>query len=273
MDIDRFIEIFVKNYVGLLVSQNNYSRIKNFNNSLNKYEYLLVYPLDIDDEKNTIKLLVGFADTFSIHLYDDNTKIHEAQSQIKTKPVVIEVSGECRISATVAIKTELFQPIPLRKVEWSELISSPKIEDGSYSLLQSSFLEYFHLDEHAPQANGSDDFDFSHFFNNEKNKVDGLELRVVWEDMDSSQKYGTVQTLVMWNNEFIGWITCSGRYLDDHSASTVNTVKWIELMEAIYKQSGYSVGNDLRGVSVYDMSKDDVDDVAYVPSIEITQYT
>ena len=55
-------------------------------------------------------------------------------------------------------------------------------------------------------------------------------------------------------------------------ASTVNLEKWVDLMDTIYKQSGYKPGRNINGVSVYNMEKDDVDDVAYVPGVSTVHY-
>lgn len=268
MDKQAFTVDFIKNYRELLLSESSHDQIKAFNNRLKKYAYFLVYPFTGSDENpEKVSLLIGFADTFAIYQKDDQANMSAAMQQIGAGHGYLTVGKGLDITETVAIPTSEIEPIPVRKVEWAELINAPKLNDADFSLLQDSFLEYFNLDEYSYQAGSNESFRFGDYFNKEANKPEGLELREVWHDTCDDDKHGNVETLVFWKDEFIGWISCSGRYLTCSSASTVNLPKWTELMDTIYANSGYQPGRNVNGVSVYDMTKDDVDDVTYVPGV------
>lgn len=271
MDNTEFVTDFIKGYSELMVAQRRHDQIKHFNNNLKKYSHLLVYPFTADDpDKN--QLLVGFSNDFKIYQKDDKANMPAAMTQIICGQDYVVVGKGLDIKETVAIPTSEIQPLPIRKVEWSELINAPKLGEDSFSVLSDPFLEYFHLDSYAYQEGSNESFDFNHYFNKDSNKPDGLELREVWHDTCDDDKHGNTQTLVFWKDEFIGWLTFSGRYLDSTMASTVNLEKWVDLMDTIYKQSGYKPGRNINGVSVYNMEKDDVDDVAYVPGVSTVHY-
>jgi hypothetical protein len=273
MDNKEFVTDFIKGYRELMLKQSSHDKIKHFNNNLKAYPYLLVYPFTADDsEPAKTQLLVGFAETFNIHQKDDKATMPEAMTQIIRGQDYLKVGNDVTITETVAIPTSEIEPVPVRKVTWEELINAPKLGEDSFGVLCEPFLEYFNLDSYAYQEGTNESFDFSHYFHKDSNKPDGLELREVWHDTCDDDKHGNTQTLVFWKDEFIGWLTFSGRYLSSCMASTISLEKWTDLMDAIYKQSGYKPGRNVNGVSVYDMDKDDVDDVAYVPGVSTVNY-
>lgn len=272
MDKQTFTNIFVKQYSDLMLSARSHDAIKQFNNNLAKYSYLLVYPSD-SDEPDRIQLLVGFANQYEIHQFGAHEDMVKAMTQIKSNPDFCTVSKELTVAETVVIPTADFPALPLRKIAWEELINAPKLQDEDFDVLQSSFLEYFNLDEHAYQEGNDTPFDFREYFSTESNKPEQLELREVWHDADWDGKYGNIEILIFWKSEFIGWITRTGRYLESYAASTINLEKWTDLMDTIYKSSGYKPGRNVNGVSVYNMETDDVDDVAYVPGVSTRHYT
>jgi len=272
MDKQAFTVDFIKSYRELLLTC-SHDQIKVFNNRLKKYTYFLVYPFTGSDENpEKTSLLVGFADTFVVHQKDDQPNMPAAMQQITAGQGYLTVGSGLDITETVGIPTSEIEPLPVRKVEWAELINAPKLADADFDLLQDSFLEYFNLDEYAYQEGSNESFRFGEYFREEANKPEGLELREVWHDTCQDDKHGNIQTLVFWKDEFIGWISCSGRYLTSSAASTVNLPKWTELMDTIYANSGYKPGRNVNGVSVYDMSQDDVDDVTYVPGVSTVNY-
>lgn len=274
MDNKAFVTDFIKGYRELMLNQSSHDKIKHFNNNLKEYPYLLVYPFTSDDsEPAKTQLLVGFAETFAIHQKDDKATMPEAMKQIRRGQDYLKVGHDVTITETVVIPTSEIEPVPVRKVAWAELIEAPKLGEDSFSVLSAPFLEYFNLDSYAYQEGSDESFDFSHYFYQDSNKPVGLELREVWHDTCDDDKHGNTQTLVFWKDEFIGWLTFSGRYLDSTMASTVNLEKWVDLMDTIYKQSGYKPGRNVHGVSVYNMDKDDVDDVAYVPGVSTANYS
>lgn len=283
MDNTKFVSNFIKSYREFLISKNfRHGNIKHFNNCLKKYSHFLVHPFHTNENKEQFKLLTGFSNAFKIYKKNDKEALPSAAKQIGMFKCILTVSKDFGLSETVskdfdssetvAIPTSEIEPLPIRKVEWSELVNAPKLAEADFDLLQDSFLEYFNLDEYAYQADSNESFRFGEYFREEANKPEGLELREVWHDTCQDDKHGEVQTLVFWKEEFIGWISCSGRYLTSSTASTVNLPKWTELMDTIYANSGYKPGRNVNGVSVYDMNKDDVDDVAYVPGVSTVNY-
>jgi len=271
MDNQEFVNDFIKSYQDLVASS-DHKKIKDFNRNLAKYAYFLVYPFKYE-QKDHVQLLVGFADSFEIHPFGNTVITPDAMSQLKAGRDFIRTHENFHLSETLAIPTSNIHPIPLKKIEWLQLINAPKLEDDSFSVLEKSFLEHFNLDEYAYQDDSEDPVHFGKYFNNDNNKPEDLELHVVWHDVDSSAKYGSIQTLILWKGEFIGWVTRSGRWIDTYSFSTVNVDKWNDLMDTIYKNSGYKQSRTSRGVHVYDMTKDEVDDVAYIPGFSIPTYS
>lgn len=273
MDNKAFVTDFIKGYRELMIEKSSHDKIKHFNNNLKEYSYLLVYPFTVDDtEPEKMQLLVGFANNFVIYQKDDKATMPEAMKQIIRGQDCLKVSHDLDITETVAIPTSEIETLPVRKVTWAELINAPKLGEDSFSVLCEPFLEYFNLESYSYQADSNESFDFNHYFNQDSNKPSELELREVWHDTCDDDKHGNTQTLVFWKDEFIGWLTFSGRYLSSCMASTVNLEKWTDLMDTIYKQSGYKPGRNVNGVSVYNMDKDDVDDVAYVPGVSTVHY-
>lgn len=273
MDKTEFVTDFIKGYRELMLEKSSHDKVKHFNNNLKEYPYLLVYPFTVsEDEPEKQQLLVGFATEFKIYQKDDKETMPDAMKQIRRGQEFLVVGKDITITETVAIPTSEIEPVPIRKVAWAELIEAPKLGEDDFSVLSAPFLEYFNLDSYAYQEGSDESFDFSHYFYQDSNKPVGLELREVWHDTCDDDKHGNTQTLVFWKYEFIGWLTFSGRYLDSTMASTVNLEKWVDLMDTIYKQSGYKPGRNINGVSVYNMEKDDVDDVAYVPGVSTVHY-
>ena len=269
MDKQTFNSDFINEYRKLL-STCSHDRIKEFNRKLKQYAYLLVYPFTSDDHPDKIQVLVGFADTYAVHQMDDDDKMPDAMAQIKGSYDFLLIGKDFVITETVAIPVSEIEPVALRKVEWAELINAPKLDDGDFGILESSFLAYFSLDSHAYQENG-ERFDFSDYFE-DKNKPAELELREVWRDVDSGEKYGDIQTLVIWKGDFIGWVSCFGKWLDNYGASTVDVDKWADLMNTLYARSGFVPGRIYNGVTVYSMEKNDVEDVAFVPGVSDRNY-
>lgn len=271
MDKHSFANDFVKGYCDLIKKEWGHDQIKTFNKNLKTYSHIVVFPFS-DDDPEKLQLLVGFTNKFEIHQFNDENSMKAAMSQIQAGNQFVTVSKDYSLTETVAFETSQIEPIPLRKIEWAELINAPTLSEDSFSILEDSFLEYFHLDAYAYQEGSNESFDFGGYFNNDKNKPEGLELREVWHDTCNDDKFGSVQSLVFWQGEFIGWISFGGRYLTSSSASTVKLEKWVELMQLIYDQSGFKPGRNINGLSVYDMTKDEVDDVAYVPGVSTQNY-
>ena len=271
MDNTKLATDFIQAYRELMVSQRSHDRLKQFNKNLEKYSHLLVYPFTSDGNEK-VQLLIGFANEFKIYQKDDKETMPSAMKQILGGQDYVTVGKYFDIKETVAIPTSEIEHLHVRKVEWAELINAPKLGEDSFSVLSDPFLEYFNLDSYAYQEGSNESFDFNHYFNKASNKPDGLELREVWHDTCDDDKHGNTQTLVFWKDEFIGWLTFTGRYLDTTSASTINIEKWTELMDFIYNQSGFKPGRKIKGISIYNMEKDDVDDVAYVPGVSTVNY-
>lgn len=271
MNNKEFSIDFINGYRDLMLSKSSHDQIKHFNNNLKRFSHLLVYPFSHDDDSVKMQLLVGFADTFNIHQKDDKATMPEAMEQVRSGQDFLTISVDSMFTETLAISTSAIELLPIRKVEWSELINAPKLDDGEFSILKSAFLEYFNLDESAYQQGSDERFSFSDYFYKKNNKPEALELREVWSDTDGD-KYGNIQTLVIWHGVFIGWVVCSGKWLDSYTASTVNLDQWSNMMDTLYANSGYKPGRNLKGVYVYDMEKDDVDDVTYVPGVSTVNY-
>lgn len=270
MDKQTFSTDFISQYRKLLATC-SHEQIKAFNTNLKKYAYFLVYPFTSEDQSDKVQVLVGFADTYAIHEKDNEAHMPEAMAQLKSNYDYLQIGKDFALTKTLPIPVSEIEPVELRKIEWAELINAPKLDDGNFSILKSSFLTYFGFDSYSYQENG-ENFDFGNYFYHEKNKPSELELREVWRDIDSGDKYGHIQTLVFWKGSFIGWVMCSGKWLDSYSASTVDMDKWADLMDTIYAQSGYKPGRNFNGVTVYDMEKHEVDDVTFVPGVSTKEY-
>lgn len=279
---EKFKESFPKGYRDVIIGLNLRESSKKFNKHIKEFNYVIVYPYSIegkaiypcmdDDNSDTISLIVGFSNEPTVYKCD-REGAKSAYSHLRHLDSLTVKSSELTLTESVAFETSLFEPIPLEKVEWSKLINAPKLDDGDFSDLQTTFLSFFGLEENEYNDEHSDSFNFSRFFCHEENKPDGLELRVVWRDVDSGEKYGDIVTLIFWKNDFIGWVTHSGRWLDTEQVSTVDIEKFKELMQIIYDKTGFIRSKRLHGISIYDMDKDEVDDVVSVPGVSMRNYS
>lgn len=267
--MNEFIEKFINGYKSLNEKSRYNSR--SYNRLIRENKYIMLHPMIISDD-NT-QLLIFFT--------DDNTKIwpigddlqHEVFEYVEnTRKYYTFV--ECKdptdldsINETVYIETSHFSAIELTIARWSDLINAPKLRDGHFSDLREPFEKFFHLE------NDSDyDIDYWEVFADDKIPAE-LELREIIHDVDSYQKYGTISTSIFWKDEFIGWYTRSGRWLDHKEFNTVNVEKWKELMHVMLDMSGYKPGERLNGVEVYTMNDtDDVETITSVPGFTEPDY-
>lgn len=269
MTVD-FAKTFPENYRKLILSQNSRDKNKKYNKQLKNNSYILVYPFKRDDNK--LEYLVGFSNNPKVVPVGDDF-MSEAYQHVKNNYEVLTTTDtETTIKETVVIPTSSFEPIEVEKISWQAIIDAPKIEDGSFDLLVNSFLEYFSLDS-VEYIDGKPIFDFNHYFCQDNNQPKDLELRTVWIDVDDEEKYGNIETLIFWKNKFIGWVSRSGRWLDSTDTSTVDVMAWQDLMETIYKNTGFVRENLLKGVTVYDMNQEHVDDLLHVPGISQKNYS
>lgn len=270
--MSQLLQNFPQDYKNFVMSRNVHESSKKFNKNIEKYKYVLVFPFYQSNGSVQDSLLIGFSDEPTIYKCDSENQ--KAAFQAFTSHEIIKINNiKAVFTESMAFSTSLFEKIPQDKVLWSQLIDAPKIEDGSYDLLLESFLEFFGLERNEYNQDYSESFDFEGHFCKDHNKPNELELRVVWHDVDSYDKFGTIITLIFWKNEFIGWVSTGGRYLDTNSASTVNIDAWKDLMQAIYESTKFQRSNRLAGVSVYDMNAVEVDDVVSVPGVSMRSYS
>lgn len=270
--MSQLLQNFPQDYKNFVMSRNLHESSKKFNKNIEKYKYVLVFPFYQRNGSVQDSLLIGFSDEPTIYKCDSENQ--KAAFQAFASNDIININNVKTVfTESMAFATSLFEKIPQDKVLWSQLIDAPKIDDGSYHLLLESFLEFFGLDRNEYNQDYSESFDFERHFCKDENKPSELELRVVWQDVDSYDKFGTIITLIFWKSEFIGWVSTSGRYLDTDSASTVNIDAWKDLMQAIYESTKFQRSNRLAGVSVYDMNAVEVDDVVSVPGVSMRNYS
>lgn len=270
--MSQLLQNFPQDYKNFVMSRELHESSKKFNKNIEKYKYVLVFPFYQSNGSVQDSLLIGFSDEPTIYKCDSENQ--KAAFQAFTSHEIIKINNiKAVFTESMAFSTSLFEKIPQDKVLWSQLIDAPKIEDGSYDLLLESFLEFFGLNRNEYNQDYSESFDFEGHFCKDQNKPNELELRVVWHDVDSYDKFGTIITLIFWKSEFIGWVSTGGRYLDTNSASTVNIDAWKDLMQAIYESTKFQRSNRLAGVSVYDMNAVEVDDVVSVPGVSMRSYS
>lgn len=266
--MSNFKESFPNDYRNLVMSLNSRDKSKRYNNRINNKKYVSIYAFDNDGK---VELLIGFTNEAVINPVEPEF-ISKAYRCVAGNYDLITTSDPIsNFKETIIIPATEFQPIEVEKISWQSLIDSPKIEEGDFSILSKSFLEYFSLDSNE-YFDENNKFDFNNYFYNEQNKPEELELRTVWIDVDSNEKYGDIQTLIFWKTKFIGWTTQSGKWLDSLTTSTVDVEGWKDLMQTIYNNTGFVRENFLKGVTVYDMNNVEVDDVAFVPNISIKNY-
>ena len=264
--MNEFIEKFIAGYIGM--SSKTRRHIRSFNYRISNYKYVMIHPVLINDD---YELMVGFV--------NDNTNIwtlgEEEQRQafefignrghefLRTNDKLdIEMFNQ-----TLYIETSSFSPIQLETGSWEQLLNSPKIEDAEFSILSEPFTTFFNLDEHY-----NEHFDVWGFFQN-CNKPSDVELRVVWKDVDDGEKYGSINTLIFWNDEFLGWVNSGSKWLAIHVYYTVNADRWEAFMQYLYKCSGQKALNKLRGIEVIDMdSVKDVESIVSIPGLTELDY-
>ena len=264
--MNEFIEKFIADYTGLSSKTRRHSR--SFNYRISNYKYIMIHPVLIKDD---YELMVGF-----VH---DNSKVWSLGKDDQRE--AFEFIGHhgheflCTddkldtelFNKTLYIETSRFSPIALDTGSWEQLLNSPKIEEGDFSLLSEPFTTFFNLDIYY-----DDDFDVWGFFQ-ESNKPSDVELRVVWKDVDSGQKYGCINTLIFWKGEFIGWVSSGSKWLATHGYNTVNAERWVAFMQYLYQCSGQKPKNTLRGIDVIDMnSVIDVESVINIPGLTEPDY-
>lgn len=259
---------FIETYRNFVLNEGNRKQIKTLNRRLKEYKYILVYPFYSEEKSNKLKILVGFSNEIKVFKLEEET-MQKAMKHVEYTSFILSVSNdEEKIEETLVFETSNFEPIPVEDISWDNLLNAPAISLGDFSLIQDSFLEFFNLTD----CGYENEIHFSKFFLNKSNKPEDLELKVVWCDVDSDQKYGYIITLVCWKNQTIGWISTSGKWLDSRQASTINPDIWIDMMNFLYEKTGFTRPNNMRGVSVYDITKDKVDDVCIVPGVSTTDY-
>ncbi len=261
---------FINQYRNNILQNDSRVLIKEFNRNLASFNYIVFVPhITTNDET---AFILGFTNSMVENCdFKDSDSHQNLMKSIKSSPRFFKISKEEELTDVVYLNTTDVETLPFKKVEWSELINAPKIDDADYDLIQKPFLSYFRLDDSMHYDDG-ESFSFSDYFNEESNKPADLELRNVWRDVDRDEKYGEIQTLVFWKEQFIGWITRNGRYLDVLYASTVNVEQWKEMMDHIYKSSGYVHSPSMQGFHVYDMTTTDPDDVVSVPGVTQKNY-
>lgn len=251
----EYIESFVEKYKKNLIEANNREDIKEFNRAISSYRYMIVHPYPVADQLGKFQIIVGFGDNPKILSTSKENTLNAFESIRSELKVITPDEDVSSIANTFVFETSTIQQIPIENIPWERLINSEEIGKASFDILTRPFCDMFYLDE-STDAIGM-------FFEDEEKKPKELELKLVWRDVDS---YGSV-ALIFWKSEFIGWITHSGRWFATMEVSTVNVTKWEEMMNTLFDLVNLKNISSLRGVTVYDMTKDQVDDVVFVPGI------
>lgn len=265
--IQTIEDFFVYNFKKTLSSRPRHEQ-KTFNKDLKRFKLMVFHPYYMDDEYH---VLFGFSDECEV-LCSDKASSTKIYNQIK-KHMYFSPKGDVfSLEQTLIIPTLNIDPLPLRKIPWDEAIEQPKLGDADFSYIEDSFIEFYGLENNKYTEYGKNKKSLSSFFNKNENKPDELELRIVWDDVDSGEKYGDIQVLIFWKNEFIGWIHRSGKWLESYSYSTIDATKWCDMMQTIFQKSEYSYINSMSGVSVHSMDSD-VDDLMFIQGVSINNYS
>ena len=273
--MSSFVDYFVKAYTELESKSRRNSKF--LNRMISEHQYLRVHPIVFNHKgEEEIQFLISFADSTELcypmgedlqneffHKLEDSRTWH---TFIKTSKTLEELKEVREIDQTLYIETSKFTPIPVKEATWQDLINAPKLRDGEFSELREAFEKFFNLEDDCDC-----DIDYWKVFA-ESNKPAELEIREVWCDVDSYQKYGNIDRLIFWKGEFIGWISYSGRWIDHKMFNTVNPDAWKELMHVMYEISGYKKGPGISGVTVVDMSTEKVEDCTSVPGFTEPDY-
>lgn len=269
--MNEFTEKFITGYTNL--SSKSRRHIRGFNHKISTYKYMIVHPVFLKDH---YELMIGFVnDNSKVWAIVDEEKRDDVQREVfnfighyghefvrTDEPLDIEMFNQ-----TLYIETSRFSPLELETGSWEQLLNSPKIEDAEFSILSEPFTTFFNLDEHY-----NEHFDVWGFFQN-CNKPSDVELRVVWKDVDDGEKYGSINTLIFWNDEFLGWVNSGSKWLATHVYYTVNADRWEAFMQYLYKCSGQKALNKLRGIEVIDMdSVKDVESIVSIPGLTELDY-
>lgn len=273
--MSNFVDYFVQAYTELSSKSRRDSKF--LNRMISEYKYLRVHPILLkvkDDDE--IQFLVSFANSTELSYpisgdlqVEFFRKLEDSRvwhTFIKTSKTLEELKEVREIDQTLYIETSKFTPIHVKEATWQDLINAPKLRDGEFSELREPFEKFFNLEDDYECG-----IDYWKVFA-ESNKPAELEIREVWCDIDSSQKYGNINRLIFWKGEFIGWISYGGRWIDDKLFNTVNPDAWKELMHVMYEISGYQKEPSIRGVTTVDMSTEKVEDCTSVPGFTEPDY-
>lgn len=242
---------------------------KRFNSNLRRQKYLLIYPFTNDETKN-VSLLLGFSNEAKTFKMDEES--FEAFSHVEHNYEIIHTDKtELDFDETVIVETKNIEKLPIPEAKWEDFVNAPKIEEGNFSIIQDDFLEFFGLCENEHNFETGDSFNFNRFFT-QKNIPKDLELRVVWKDVDSGEKYGNIITSLFWRGDFIGWVSTHGKWLSHHNAHTINIEKWTQFMEYLKELTGFNPKEYTKGVIICDMEKDFVEDCTYVHGFSLIDY-
>lgn len=267
-----FIENFIEYYRNSKLNSEHPNVQKSFNRNLRKYKYFLIYPFMRNDKSDTVSLLVGFHNEAKIFKMNKDESI-KAYDHVEHNCEVINTDKvELPFDETIVVETSTIEKLAIPEAKWEDFINAPKIEDGDFSIIQNDFLEFFGLSNYEYNYETGVSFDFNRFFSKENAPKD-LELKVVWKDIDSAEKYGNIITSVFWREEFIGWISTHGKWLAHHNAHTVNIEKWTQFMEYLKGLTGFKPIDYVKGVIISNMETDFVEDSTYVAGFSTIDYS
>jgi hypothetical protein len=264
------VQTLVDGYTDL-IKNGRRNHIKSFNKNIEEYKYFLVYPFLVNDE---VELMVGFSNESTVYQMCEDD-MHKAFKLIEScrdyvKCDTLDVSG---LTETLVIDASRFARIHLEVPNWRQLIDAPEIMKSDFSVLTDSFCKFFGLQEEQYDRNYDLIMDFKSWFGYNENQPVDLDLKVVWNDVDSyDNKFGTRTINVFWKGEFIGFISGSfGRWEFVGTEYTVNYDKWTEMMDAIYSSTGF-VKDQGAGVIVLEMHNTSVEDYTSIPGVSDKDY-
>lgn len=121
-----------------------------------------------------------------------------------------------------SVNKNQFEPLPEIIKTFDDIKDLPSLGDNNFSILCNAFTDY-HSHKNDSARN---------YFDDEKNAPDHSIIKVseTYRDVDSDEKYGTVQYHIYYQSELIGICSVHGRWLSTHSFYTFNKKKWIEML-------------------------------------------
>lgn len=123
------------------------------------------------------------------------------------------------VTETFCISVDKLEKVNVRTVTYEDMCLAQALDYDNLSVMQDAFKKYY------PSASYDDYKEYS---------SDRLKFPIIWKDVYMDNKYGTVIVKIMFDNNFIGWVKISGKYLEEFDYYCLNVDLWHKMMEHIF---------------------------------------